>query len=57
VAHADVTEGIEHAFMGKDAVGDRQFLDQSIHSVEHNVPRFGSFLGPAVLQHDRYTKP
>jgi hypothetical protein len=43
-----VTEGIEHAFMGKDAVGDRQFFDQSIHSVEHNVPRFDRIYRPGV---------
>ena len=28
MAHADMAEGVEHALMGKDAVGERQFLDE-----------------------------
>jgi hypothetical protein len=44
-----VTEGVEHAFMGKDAIGDRQFFDQSIQSVKHDVPRFGEIYGPGAV--------
>jgi hypothetical protein len=30
VAHADMAEGIHHAFMSEDAVGGDKFIDQEI---------------------------
>ena len=28
MAHADMAEGVEHAFVAEDAVGEREFLDE-----------------------------
>ena len=44
MARADMTEGIQHAFMRQDAVGERQFLDKGGYFIEHNFPRFGSLI-------------
>ncbi len=38
MAHADMTERVEHAFVGQNAVGERQFLDQFGHLFGHNFP-------------------
>ena len=38
MAHADVAESVEHAFMGEDTVRERQFLDQIGHLIGHVFP-------------------
>ena len=36
VAHADMAEGVEHAFVGENAVGEREFGDEIVQRVGHN---------------------
>ena len=38
MTHTDMAESIENAFMREDAVGKRQLLDQTGHSIEHSFP-------------------
>ena len=38
MAHADMAEGVEYAFVGENAVGERQFLDQIGHFIGHDFP-------------------
>jgi hypothetical protein len=33
-----MAESIENAFMREDAIGERQFLDRSNHSIEQSFP-------------------
>ncbi len=45
MAHADMAEGVEHALVSEDTVGERQFLHQVGDLVGHNFPLFGFILG------------
>ena len=38
MTHTDMAESIEDAFMREDAVGKRQLLDHTGHSIEHSFP-------------------
>ncbi len=40
MAHADMAEGVEHALMGQDAVGERQFLHDFGHLIAARFPPF-----------------
>jgi hypothetical protein len=43
MAHADMPEGIEHALIGKNAVGDRQFLAGLGERIGHGVSPYLGF--------------
>ena len=36
MTHTDMAESIEDAFMREDAIGKRQLLDRTGHSIEHS---------------------
>ena len=38
MTHTDMAESIEDAFMREDAIGKRQLLDHTGHSIEHSFP-------------------
>ena len=45
--HADMAESVKHAFMRKDAIGERQLLDRICYSIEHGFPQL--YLRMAVI--------
>ena len=43
MAHADVAEGVEHALVGENAVGERKLGDQVGQILGHDSPWCGVF--------------
>ena len=49
MAHADMAEGIDHALVGQDAVGNGEFLDEIGHIIRHGRSSYGGSVWPAAF--------